>query len=57
MASDETEFGTEMRGYKKEEVDRAIQELRRELIKSNADRAEAAKEARRLAAVAEDLQA
>src|SRR3954466_10543259 len=46
-----------MRGYKKDAVDAAIQELRRELIKANADRAEALKEAKRIAAVAEDLQA
>src|SRR3954466_6647490 len=46
-----------MRGYKKDAVDAAIQELRRELIKANADRAEALKEAKRISAVAEDLQA
>jgi cell division septum initiation protein DivIVA len=57
MAADDTDFGTEMRGYRKEAVDKAIQDLRRELIKANADRAEGAKEIKRLAAVAEDLQA
>ena len=57
MAADDTDFGTEMRGYRKEAVDKAIQDLRRELIKANADRAEATKEIKRLAAVAEDLQA
>ena len=30
MAADDTDFGTEMRGYKKDEVDRAIQQLRGE---------------------------
>ena len=57
MAADDTDFGTEMRGYRKEEVDKAIQELRRDLIKANADRAESAKEVKRLLAVNEDLQA
>ncbi|MDZ4046133.1 MAG: DivIVA domain-containing protein, partial [Rhodoglobus sp.] len=57
MAAGDTEFSTEMRGYRKDEVDAAIQELRRELIKANTDRAEAAKEVKRLLAVNEDLQA
>src|SRR6187431_1251678 len=57
MAADDTDFGTEMRGYKKDDVDKAIQDLRRELIKANADRADAAKEVKRLLAVNEDLQA
>ena len=57
MAADDTDFGTEMRGYKKDEVDRAIQQLRGELIKANTDRAESAKEVKRLLAVNEDLQA
>ena len=57
MAADEEDFGTELRGYKKDAVDAALQELRRELIKANTDRAEALKEAKRISAVAEDLQA
>ncbi|MCA1943497.1 MAG: DivIVA domain-containing protein, partial [Yonghaparkia sp.] len=57
MAETEYDFGTEMRGYKREEVDRALQEIRRELIKSNTDRAETAKEVARLQAVVDDLQA
>src|SRR3954471_8836558 len=57
MAADETDFGTELRGYKKDDVDKAIQELRHELLKANTEKAEAAKEAKRLQAVAEDLQA
>ena len=51
MADTEYDFGTEMRGYKKDEVDRALQQLRSELIKANTDRAEAAKEVARLLAV------
>src|SRR5690606_31200461 len=57
MAADTSDFGTELRGYKKDEVDRVVQELRRELIQANADRQEAAKEIKRLLAVNEDLQA
>ncbi len=55
LAGDNMDFGTELRGYRKEEVERAIQELRRELIQSNAERAEATKEIKRITAVAEDL--
>ena len=57
MATDEAEFGTELRGYRKEAVDRAIQDLRRDLIKANGDRQDAQKEVKRITAVAEDLQA
>jgi len=57
VAVDDEDFGTELRGYKKEAVDEAMLSLRRELIKANTDRAEALKEAARIAAVAEDLQA
>ena len=57
MAADDTTFSTEMRGYRKEEVDSAIQDLRREVIKANTERAESAKEVKRLLAVNEDLQA
>ena len=56
MANDEAEFGTELRGYRKDEVDRALNDLRRELIKSNTDRAEAAKEIRLLQSRVSDLQ-
>lgn len=57
MAADDAGFGTELRGYKKDEVNSAVNDLRRDLIKANADRAEASKELKRLQAVAEDLQA
>ena len=57
MAADDTTFGTEMRGYRKDEVDAVLQELRRELNKANTERTEAAKEITRLLAVNEDLQA
>lgn len=56
MAYDEAEFGSELRGYRRDDVDRALGELRRELIKSNNDRAEAAKEIRLLQARVDDLQ-
>src|SRR5690606_1681950 len=46
-----------MRGYNREEVDSALQDLRRELIKANADKAEATKELKRLKATVDDLQA
>ena len=57
LAGDEMDFGTELRGYRKEDVDRAIQDLRRELLQANSERTESAKEIKRLSAVAEDLQA
>ena len=57
MAADETDFGTEMRGYRKDEVEKAIQDMRRELLKAHSDRTDAAKEVKRLLAVNEDLQA
>ena len=43
MATDDETFTTAMRGYNRDEVDSAIQDLRRELIKANSDKAEAAK--------------
>src|SRR5690554_1264868 len=46
-----------MRGYNREEVDAAIKDLRRELIKANSDKAEANKEIKRLSATVADLQA
>ncbi|MEO8708609.1 MAG: DivIVA domain-containing protein, partial [Lacisediminihabitans sp.] len=57
MATDDEAFTTAMRGYNRDEVDSAIQDLRRELIKANTDKAEAAKEVKRLTATVEDLQA
>ena len=56
MAGTEFDFGTEMRGYKREDVDKALQDLRRDLIQSNTERAETAKELKRLHAVIDDLQ-
>jgi len=57
MTADEADFGTEMRGYKKDEVDRAVLQLRAELMKASTDRSDALKEVKRLLAVNEDLQA
>lgn len=56
MANDEAEFGTELRGYRRDEVERSLNDLRRELIKSNNDRADAAKEIRLLQARVSELQ-
>lgn len=41
MSVDESEFSTELRGYKRSEVDEALGDLRRELIKANKARASA----------------
>ena len=57
MAADDAGFTTELRGYKKDEVDQTVGALRRDLIKANSDRTEALKEVKRLQALAEDLQA
>lgn len=57
MATDDEAFSTAMRGYNREEVDNAIQDLRRELIKANSDKADNAKELKRLSAMVADLQA
>ena len=57
MAADDAGFSLELRGYKRDEVDQAVQQLRRELIKANTDKAETAKEVKRLTATVEDLQA
>ena len=57
MATDESNFTQVFRGYDKDEVDQALQELRRELIKSNTQSAESAKEIKRLQARIEDLNA
>ena len=57
MATDDEAFTTAMRGYNRDEVDSAIQDLRRELIKANTDKAESAKEIKRLSATVDDLQA
>ena len=56
MAADEAEFGTELRGYRKDDVDAALGDLRRELIKANADRAEMAGNVKHLQTRLDDLQ-
>ena len=53
--SDESGFTTAMRGYNREEVDRALQELRREVITANGALAEAQREVRRLSARVDEL--
>ncbi|MCB1282142.1 MAG: DivIVA domain-containing protein, partial [Salinibacterium sp.] len=57
MATDDEAFSTAMRGYNREEVDSALQDLRRALNKANSDKAENAKEIKRLGAMVADLQA
>jgi cell division septum initiation protein DivIVA len=57
VAADDTGFTTELRGYKKDEVDQTLASLRRDLIKANSDRSDALKEVKRLQALSEDLQA
>jgi cell division septum initiation protein DivIVA len=57
VAETEYDFGSEMRGYRRDAVDRALQELRRELIAANTGRADSVKELTRLHAVVDDLQA
>src|SRR6185437_7056466 len=57
VATDESNFTQVFRGYDKDEVDKALQELRRELIKSNTQSADALKEIKRLQARIEDLNA
>ena len=53
--SDESGFTQVLRGYNREEVDRAVSELRRELIVANTHHAEAQKEIQRLAIRVEEL--
>ncbi|WP_281535243.1 DivIVA domain-containing protein [Cryobacterium breve] len=57
MAIDEADFTQVFRGYDKEEVDRAIQGLRRDLIQANSQGTEANKEIKRLTAHIDDLNA
>ena len=52
MSVDDSEFTTELRGYKRSEVDEALGELRGELIKANKDRARALEDLKK---VQEDL--
>ena len=55
MATDDSQFSQVMRGYNREEVDRAIKDLRRELISANSTNTEAQKEIKRLSAQVEEL--
>ena len=57
MASEDTGFSTELRGYRKDEVDSVVSELRRDLLKATTEKNDQTKEIKRLQAVAEDLQA
>src|ERR1700712_6026122 len=53
--SDESGFTTTMRGYNRDELDRRMQELRRELIKANSGLAEAQREVKRLGQRVDEL--
>ncbi|MBC7443075.1 MAG: hypothetical protein H7311_11270, partial [Ramlibacter sp.] len=57
MSDDEADFTQVFRGYDKDEVAKAIQSLRRELIQANTQNAEAGREVKRLAARIDDLNA
>lgn len=53
--ADDWEFPQAFRGYDKDAVDKALQELRREVIQANAQAAEATKEVGRLTAELNEL--
>lgn len=57
MVAEEGRFGNELRGYRREEVDRAIAALTTQVGQAAAERASAQQEVQRLLAVNEDLQA
>src|SRR6478752_553757 len=57
VAIDESNFTQVFRGYDKDEVDKAVQELRRELIKSNTQAADSTKEIKRLQLRIDELNA
>ncbi|ERK67423.1 putative ribosomal protein L29, partial [Leifsonia aquatica ATCC 14665] len=57
MAIDESNFTQVFRGYDKDEVDKAVQELRRELIKSNTQASDSTKEIKRLQLRIDELSA
>ncbi|RXZ48508.1 DivIVA domain-containing protein, partial [Agromyces binzhouensis] len=57
MAVEETEFTQVFRGYDKDEVDRSINQLRREIISANNASSDAQKENKRLLARIEELTA
>ena len=56
MTSDQSEFGTSIRGYDREAVDEAIRLLRKELLQVGSLNAQLAAELREKSALAEDLQ-
>jgi len=56
VATDESSFSIQVRGYNRDEVDKAMQELRRELIKANTEKAEASKDLKQLHAQVAELQ-
>ncbi|WKK71416.1 DivIVA domain-containing protein [Rathayibacter oskolensis] len=56
MASDEAEFTQVFRGYDRDEVDKAIQGLRRELIHANTQAAESGREVKRLSSRIDGLE-
>jgi DivIVA domain-containing protein len=57
VADNEADFSQVFRGYDKNEVDRAIQGLRRDLVQANAQSADASREVKRLGALVEELSA
>ena len=57
MASDVADFAQAFRGYDKDEVDKVVQALRRDLIQANTQGVESAKEVKRLTARIDDLNA
>ncbi|WP_035880636.1 DivIVA domain-containing protein, partial [Cryobacterium sp. MLB-32] len=57
MPNDESDFTQVFRGYDKDEVAKALQGLRRDLIKANTHSAESSKEVRRLSAQIDELNA
>ena len=57
LATDETEFTQVFRGYDRDEVDKVIQGLRRDVITSNNHATEAAKDIKRLNARIDELSA
>ena len=56
MTSDQSEFGTSIRGYDRDAVDEAIRLLRKELLQVGSLNAQLAAELREKSALAEDLQ-
>ena len=57
MANDEADFTQVFRGYDREEVDKTLQGLRRDLMQANTSSTEAKKEIKRLSTQIDDLNA